>query len=419
MALVPVVVTLWPSEMAAIIGTPEAWHSRYEVLGAAWHRSCPASYKGARKRWLDAGQRLAVPTTATATAAPPAAAPLYPSAMAKLFAQYSALGRENEARAVAALMSRGFSGTLHRNVAVQWHSDADAGVSSATPSATPPATPSAADRAEMWRRAKEARARERAQRATASASTSTSTPQEEEFKARFVREVPTFSDMLAATGACTALMLHREQALALADAVTCARPYQFSGELDAVSDSVDADGKRGFMEFKLRCGPLAPHPPAGDVAQVFAYLMMTKYDYGLLVEHQLGTEDTLDRETRIDRDDAAWARDYLPHVETFVCDVRRCMRGAPEDEALRQAVLAARERRHVPPPIAQPLSLSIPATDLENTVADEECSAPSRPAKRPKTKSCEGRQGREGRDGTLVPAVLVRSKPIASANLSL
>ncbi len=135
-----------------------------------------------------------------------------------------------------------------------------------------------------------------------------------------------------------------------------ASPYRFHGELDAVTSAPDADGKRNFLEFKLRFGGLEDVVPPGDVAQVRAYLMMTQYDYAVLHEHVHGSGG-VGRTTRIDRDDATWSRDYKPHVEQFVCDVRRCMRGALADESLRQAVLDAYCRRDIPPPVAAALQL--------------------------------------------------------------
>jgi hypothetical protein len=276
MSLVPVKVVLWPSEVGAMLpDVQSAWMTRYKLIGKVWRRSSPNSYDGAFRRWCAAGQQLVVPSSVVE--AVDAAGTKPKSRMARLMAQYSAMGRDNEARAASAIEKQGFCGALHRNVAVEWHSDASASAASAS-------------------------------------------------------------------------------ALLFGD-VTRAEPYSFSGELDAVPGDVDADGKRGLFEFKLRCGPLAPQPPAGDIAQVATYLSMTGFAYGELWEHRHGSDGSDDRKTRIENDAAVWERDYQPHIEEFVCAVRRCMRGSLEDEALRQAVFSASERHHVPPPALAEITL--------------------------------------------------------------
>ena len=128
-------------------------------------------------------------------------------------------------------------------------------------------------------------------------------------------------------------------------------PFTLVGEVDGWVDG-PAEGQRSVVEFKLRLRSLPAAPPERDLLQVQTYLHINDVDTAFYVQGLYGAPDTV-RVQEVARDRQLWAGRILPGLVAFVCDVRRLMRGAPEDGPLRAAVLRASDK--LPPPMAASL----------------------------------------------------------------
>jgi hypothetical protein len=115
--------------------------------------------------------------------------------------------------------------------------------------------------------------------------------------------------------------------------------YALSGQVDAaITDA--ATGALVPVEIKTRMRRLAGAVRDREWLQIQAYIQALKAPYGLLVERVQG-DDAVVR-TRIERDDARWAAEVVPAMDTFVQEVRRLLRGGlGSDDALRHQVLTA------------------------------------------------------------------------------
>lgn len=118
-------------------------------------------------------------------------------------------------------------------------------------------------------------------------------------------------------------------------------PFCLMGEVDGWVSSEKGDVDV-VVEFKLRMSSITEHVPPREHLQLQAYMAMGNVDAAWHVQREFGTEKL--RVTRVARDREYWNTRVVPGMEKFVCDVRRLLRGAPEDEALRHVVLQACER---------------------------------------------------------------------------
>jgi hypothetical protein len=110
-----------------------------------------------------------------------------------------------------------------------------------------------------------------------------------------------------------------------------------------------------IVEIKVRMESIPPIIPERDLMQVQAYLHMNNTEECMYVQNLFGT--SILQSTHIQRDRALWASRIMPGLVRFVCDIRRLLRGAPDDFDLRHRVLAACETEHptakvLPPPVS-------------------------------------------------------------------
>ena len=130
--------------------------------------------------------------------------------------------------------------------------------------------------------------------------------------------------------------------------ITDPGPYAIVGEIDGWT--TDTNGTPLIFEVKTRF----TGPPSSDISraewlQLQAYLNAHGVDTGLHVQCAFGSDELL--VTTVARDDSTWRDVIVPALVAFVCEVRALFRGTPEDEPLRQRVLATT----TPPPPAAPL----------------------------------------------------------------
>lgn len=144
--------------------------------------------------------------------------------------------------------------------------------------------------------------------------------------------------------------------------------YVIHGEVDGWL--LDPPYANVIVEYKLRMRGVKQAVPERDVLQIQTYLAMHGADKALHVQRTFGTDEL--KITTILRDTVTWDAVIRPGLDAFVCDIRRLLRGALEDEPLRHAVLSACERSpampavavaHVPVNIAAPVALFNPAED--------------------------------------------------------
>jgi hypothetical protein len=124
-------------------------------------------------------------------------------------------------------------------------------------------------------------------------------------------------------------------------------PFVLLGEVDSVvavpGSPTEGDSTRSIetlipLEIKTRMAYCTPEVPPREVLQLQAYIAAMDAPYGLHVQRVVG-QDTM-RCTTVQRDAGLWNDEVLPGLRAFVTDVRRLMRGAPEDEELRRCVFA-------------------------------------------------------------------------------
>ena len=92
-----------------------------------------------------------------------------------------------------------------------------------------------------------------------------------------------------------------------------------------------------IVEIKLRLQELRQDIPTRDYMQIQAYMHLFRTNIAFYVQGLFGTEQLLVKP--VERNVAEWNDVIMPALRMFVCDVRRLLRGAPEDAALRSAVL--------------------------------------------------------------------------------
>lgn len=127
----------------------------------------------------------------------------------------------------------------------------------------------------------------------------------------------------------------------------------------------EVDGWLGpdtIVEFKMRMERIMDPPPPHDLLQLQTYLHMNDVPRAVYVQGLLGSGELHVKEFQRDR--ATWDSEVMPGLVRFVCDVRRLLRGEPEDAPIRHQVLSACE-----PPTNRPALQVVPA-----------CPLPSRPA---------------------------------------
>jgi hypothetical protein len=125
------------------------------------------------------------------------------------------------------------------------------------------------------------------------------------------------------------------------------------------------------VEIKTRMASIPECMPAHDALQVLTYLEMTRAPRAMYVQRRAHTAEL--RVQHINRDPALWEAAMAPRVRAFVCDVRRLLRGAPQDEGLRHRALAAVEA--LPPPRAllaepPPAALDLGGGSVSASAAD-------------------------------------------------
>ena len=130
-----------------------------------------------------------------------------------------------------------------------------------------------------------------------------------------------------------------------------------AGEVDGWLEATDT-AEQTIVEIKLRLRQIQAHPPASDLLQLQTYLHINSAAAAYYVQGLYGSEEL--RVQRVLRDDHLWEHTILPGLRAFVCDVRKLLRGCPEDIPLRESVLLACDRtpmhaRAMPP---QPSILS-------------------------------------------------------------
>jgi hypothetical protein len=120
--------------------------------------------------------------------------------------------------------------------------------------------------------------------------------------------------------------------------ITDPGPYALSGEMDACL--LGPPYEKTPVEFKLRMTRIPDAIPVQDFLQTQAYMTMLDAEQAFHVQMLFGTNDLVIN--IIKRDDNYWAQ-VRPKLDAFVCDVRKLLRGAPEDEELRHEAFAAWE----------------------------------------------------------------------------
>ena len=143
----------------------------------------------------------------------------------------------------------------------------------------------------------------------------------------------------------TAITWHSNQApLKLRDGVVTQRPpgpltdpgtFSIVGEVDGYLQ--DGPYAGSVVEIKLRLQELRQQVPLRDYMQIQTYLQLFQSPMAFYVQGLFGTEQLLVKP--ILRNPDEWQRVIMPELREFVCDVRRLLRGAPEDMALRALVL--------------------------------------------------------------------------------
>jgi len=114
-------------------------------------------------------------------------------------------------------------------------------------------------------------------------------------------------------------------------------PFLLKGEVDGwmMEDGVPSV----VVEVKTRTQTVPATIPERDRLQVQTYLNMHRVQKAVYAQGLLGT-DVLDVHI-MPRDAVAWRDDILPALRTFVCDVRRLLRGDSSDNVLRHQTLQA------------------------------------------------------------------------------
>ena len=107
------------------------------------------------------------------------------------------------------------------------------------------------------------------------------------------------------------------------------------GEVDGCLTSGPYAGS--IVEIKLRLQELREQIPLRDYMQIQTYLHLFNAESAFYVQGLFGTPQLLVKSIQRDRNEFQTV--ILPALQRFVCDVRRLLRGEPEDSALRAVVL--------------------------------------------------------------------------------
>ena len=94
------------------------------------------------------------------------------------------------------------------------------------------------------------------------------------------------------------------------------------------------------VELKHRMSNVGPMPDV-DKYQIQMYLHMHRVQRAVYAQGQFTKEDV--KVEFVERDDALWSAVILPGIRTFVCDIRRLIRGDASDLTLRHGVFLAWE----------------------------------------------------------------------------
>ena len=167
-----------------------------------------------------------------------------------------------------------------------------------------------------------------------------------------------------------------------AGAITDPGPWAIIGEIDGCL----ADGS-AIVEIKLRLQELREHIATRDYMQIQAYLHLFNMPQAHYVQGLFGTEQLLVK--TVERCPAEWQTVIVPALCDFVCDVRRLLRGADEDAALRSAVLQECNADPIPArefvvevPMLRPLPTNV-WTPVRSPVVDPPISIQRAPAPPP------------------------------------
>jgi CRISPR/Cas system-associated exonuclease Cas4 (RecB family) len=121
--------------------------------------------------------------------------------------------------------------------------------------------------------------------------------------------------------------------------ITDAGPWVIYGTADAIVKTPSGDVFP--VEVKTRTSQLYVHIPIHDMVQVTAYMAMMGKTKVLYVQRLSAAEEL--HQVEVEWDEGFWQSYVLPGLTAFVLDVRRLMRGAPEDLHLRRAVFLTQQ----------------------------------------------------------------------------
>ena len=147
-------------------------------------------------------------------------------------------------------------------------------------------------------------------------------------------------------------------------------PYTIIGQVDGWLLAPPYAGT--IVEIKVRMESIPSVIPERDLMQVQTYLHINNTEECMYVQNLFGTNVL--QSTHIGRDRALWTNRILPGLVHFVCDIRRLLRGAPDDFDLRHRVLAACETEHpsarpLPPRPSSPIQVQDAAVSSKTTSA--------------------------------------------------
>jgi len=154
--------------------------------------------------------------------------------------------------------------------------------------------------------------------------------------------------------------------------------YTLVGQVDGWLTSHPYAGT--VVEIKVRMDHIPPFPPDRDVMQVQAYMHINNAEECIYVQNLFGTRVL--QTMHFYRDRKYWDCVIKPGLDAFVCDIRRLLRGSPEDVVLRHRVLAAAEKDHIPSkPIPPPPEVAAAEVLPQQPAKKKKVSIPAAPAK--------------------------------------
>ena len=126
--------------------------------------------------------------------------------------------------------------------------------------------------------------------------------------------------------------------------ITDPGPFAFMGEVDGWLSQPPFEDV--IVELKLRMTRIPDDVSDADMLQAQTYMAMCNVDRVLHVQRVLGETDVV--LTTVQRNTELWDATMVS-LRQFVCDVRRLLRGGPEDVQLRHQALQAVETLPAPP----------------------------------------------------------------------